>query len=499
MNRRIASLAVLAAVVLAACGGGTDRGTLTGGPAQTARPPGDTTPAAATGSPGTADLIARDAPGRYRISAPADWHVNQDTAGRVVATDGSTRIAVWPFFTSATAFAVDGASAALAQWIATAAPGVTLTTVAPSPTGDGVVARGRAASGHEALAFVRWAATGRGIAGIAGVVETPDLRAAAPIAAAILDTFRPEGPPVEEAGPTLDFTTWRDPSEGAFSADVPSGWRVDGGVVRASLLVQSYLALTSPDEAVEVIMGDAFGYYIEPNSTLAYTGLGEGDTYTATDGSQWPIRSYRPGVSFLTEVFFPAAGLEIEVTKVTERPDVAARIPTLGINAFSAGEVEYRLGDRVGQGLIVTEQVSIPVGAAWHPFRLVLVTTPPERTAEAAQAVTRLVESFAIDRDWATMQQQLTAAQSAILTEQNATVSGIISDGYWGRQAIYDALSVRRERATLEVVDLTDDAGTEYRVDAGSDYYWIGPDGRIVGTAVAAAPDIEYRRLFELP
>lgn len=491
VKHRLASLAVLAAVAFTACGGGTGRPVLTDGPTQIPRPTGETTP------PPPADLVARDAAGRYRISTPADWRVSQDAAGRVVATDASTRIAVWPFFTTEPSFDADGASAALAQWIATAAPSVTLTTVAP--TADGVVARGRASSGDEALAFVRWAATDRGSAGLAGVVEAPDVRAAAPVAAAILGTFRPEGPPVEDTGPTLEFTNWRDPSEGAFSADVPSGWRVDGGVVRASLLVQSYLALTSPDEAIEVIMGDAFGYYVEPNSTLAYAGLGEGDTYTATDGSRWPIRSYRPGARFLTELFFPAAGLDVEVTQVTDRPDVAARIPTLGINAFAAGEVEYRLGDRIGQALIVTEQVSIPVGAAWHPFRLVLVTTPPERTAEAAQAVTRLVESFAVDPDWATMQQRLTAAQSAILTEQNATVSGIISDGYWGRQAVYDALSVRRERATLEVVDVTDGAGNEYRVDAGSDYYWVGPDGTIVGTAVAAAPEIDFRRLFELP
>ncbi len=485
MNRHFAVLLVLAAVVFAACGDRTDP------------PAGGTTPPNATDVPGTADLVAQDAPGHYRISAPADWHVSQDAAGRVIATDDSTRIAVWPFFTAATTVDADSASAALSQWVITATPGVTFTTV--DPTGDGVIARGRNAFGDEALAFVRWAAVGRGTAGIAAVIEAPDLRAAAPVAAAILNTFRPEGPPVEDAGATLDFTTWRDPSEGAFSADVPSGWRVDGGVVRTSLLVQSYLVVTSPDESIEVIMGDAFGYYVEPNSTLAYVGLGEGDTYTAPDGTQWPIRSYRPGASFLTEIFFPAAGLEVEVTNVTERPDVAARIPTLDINAFAAGEVEYRLGNRIGQALIITEQVSIPVGSSWHPFRLVLVTTPPERTVEAAQAVTRLVESFAIDRDWAAMQQQLTAAQSAVLTEQNATVSGIISDGYWGRQAVYDALSVRRERATLEVVDVTDAAGNEYRVDAGSDYYWVGPDGTVVGTDVAAAPDIDFRQLLELP
>ena len=149
--------------------------------------------------------------------------------------------------------------------------------------------------------------------------------------------------------------------------------------------------------------------------------------------------------------------------------------------------------------MAITERVSIDIGGAWHPWRVVLVTAPHDRTAEAALAVTRLVESFAVDPNWASAQQKLTAAQSRIIAEQNQAVSAIISGGYWGRQAVYDALSVRRERANLEVIDLTDDAGNAYRVDAGSDYYWIGPDGTIVGTTTSAAPDVDYERLLELP
>jgi hypothetical protein len=45
---------------------------------------------------------------------------------------------------------------------------------------------------------------------------------------------------------------------------------------------------------------------------------------------------------------------------------------------------------------------------------------------------------------------------------------------------------------------VVDDTGREYRVDAGSDYYWIAPDGTILGTQTDAIPTVDFERLFEL-
>lgn len=502
MNRRF----VLGAVVLivAACGGSTAAPSTvptstdpvpSNTPASTA--PESSLTAASPSSP-SAGLVAKDAPGRYRISVPADWQVSQDSNGRVIAGDGSTQLTVWPFFTTVASFGTSNAAAAMDRWLPAVAPGVTFTSAVP--TTSGIIARGSSADG-DALALVDWQSLSQGTSGVAAVVVSPHLADLTGTIADVLGSFVPEGAPDSggAAAPSVSFTAWTDPSEGAFSADMPTGWTIDGKVVRRSLLIQSYMTAASPDGAIRIYMGDAFGYYVEPTSTLAYAGLGEGDTYTATDGSTWPIMRYHPGASFLADVLLPSTGQNIVVTKTTNRPDIAAAIPTIGINRFAAGEVDYTVGDRVGHGMVVTEEVTMGISAAWDPWRVILVTAPPAQMAEASAVVTRMASSFKIDPQWATSQAKATAAQSKIMADQNAAVSGIISDGYWGRQATSDAISVRRERANLDVVDLTDGSGNAYRVDAGSDYYWIGSDGSVVGTTTSAAPAADYRALLELP
>ncbi len=81
----------------------------------------------------------------------------------------------------------------------------------------------------------------------------------------------------------------------------------------------------------------------------------------------------------------------------------------------------------------------------------------------------------------------------------NDDVRETLSSGYWGRQRVYDALSERRSKATLEVEDVLDDAaGVTYRVDSGSDYYWIDPSGAIVGTNTDTRPDVDFREIVRL-
>lgn len=58
-------------------------------------------------------------------------------------------------------------------------------------------------------------------------------------------------------GDNVIWTTFSDPNESAFTIDVPSGWKVEGGMVRRSALdVSAFLRALSPDGSAMILMGD---------------------------------------------------------------------------------------------------------------------------------------------------------------------------------------------------------------------------------------------------
>jgi hypothetical protein len=66
--------------------------------------------------------------------------------------------------------------------------------------------------------------------------------------AKILQSFRVSGAPAKEAAPSLSYVRWQDPRENAFSLDVPSQWKMSGGLFRfASVDTRAGVEALSPD------------------------------------------------------------------------------------------------------------------------------------------------------------------------------------------------------------------------------------------------------------
>jgi hypothetical protein len=133
-------------------------------------------------------------------------------------------------------------------------------------------------------------------------------------------------------------------------------------------------------------------------------------------------------------------------------------------------------------------------------WRLRLFEAPPGREQEAAAALVHMAATFHIDQQWAAAQARTTAQQSRILADELSATSQSVGDGYWGRQAALDDISRRRSNATLGVVDVVDPAsGSSFKVEDGSNYYWIDDRGSIVGTDTNTRPDVDFRQVVALP
>jgi hypothetical protein len=63
-----------------------------------------------------------------------------------------------------------------------------------------------------------------------------------------------------------------------------------------------------------------------------------------------------------------------------------------------------------------------------------------------------------------------------------------------------DEISRRRSNAILSVEDVVDPTtGREFKVESGSNYYWIDHRGTIVGTQTDSRPNLDFRELTRLP
>lgn len=487
---RVVAVALILAIALAGCAG--DGGRADAAATTIAPSTSGVAPPAAT--PSFADHHGDG----FSLVAPDTWGVDADEAGRVVVTgDAGERIVLVPLFAQGSLAAA--AAAAILDRVADDA--LDAAWRAPETLADRVVRMVGTVDGGTAVAMLAWVSSESGSAGFASVASAPDWDAAAPVLAGVLDSFSVTGPPLGRAA-TPPFVTWRDPSEGAFTVDVPAGWTASGGMVRpCPIILQGAVEVRSPD-GIYLKYGSDYPYFVD-EAAGAQFGLGVGDTWPQSCGYQSPVAPYAPGAQFVLDHLAPQVP-GVEILDVRDRADLAGQLASAGLTSYDAGEVEYRYEDdgvaRRGIVLAITEHTTLGGVGTWDVWRIVIAEGPVTHYDDAVAAGTRLAESFAFDPTWAQAQAQLTAAQSQILAEMSDAISRTMSEGYWGRQAVMDAIFERQSMATLGVEDYLDPVtGTTYRLDTGPSHYWVDPSGTIVGTDTSAAPDVDFREIIQVP
>jgi hypothetical protein len=434
----------------------------------------------------------------FSLEAPRSWSI-AETAGRITLEgESSETVVIWPFFVPGELVEESAQFVAL-RLASKAVPGVTWTET--STPRRGVLRLAGDSPNARVVVMLLYSGSRAGTAGSLYVTAAPEAEfdRTASTFARLLDSFEARGAPVAKRR-APSFESWTDPIEGAFSVKVPSGWSTTGGTERpSSLLVQATVSTTSADSQITALTTDELPLYVEPSPVLEFGGINEGGTYVDPSGYSSPVRGYAPGAQYVTDYVLPGHVPEAKVIRFQDQPTLARQLATYGINSYDVGEVEYRFKRNgvpyTGGALCITERISIGGYAGWHVWRLFLVEAPSERYGEGLAALRRLAGSFQIDPGWAARQAETTRQQSGIITQMSNDIGDTLSRGYWARQQVYDALAERRSRATLEVEDLTDENGNSFRVDSGSNYYWIDPSGTIVGTDTHTQPDVDFREL----
>jgi hypothetical protein len=457
-------------------------------------------PLSASAQPTAGSWQTHTDPSGFSVNLPTDWNAQRDaSSGRIDlwAPDGN-RVIVWPVFIPDVALQDLGAASVLGQMAQRLWPEAQWTPA--QPAGPRVARTTSQRSDSTGVALFTWTPTPRGTAGQVNLVYSPTLDAMSAnsgVFAEILRSFRSWGAagPGQQGASPMRYVRWQDPTEGAFSTEIPEGWSARGGIVRPNLVgYQAYIETFPQDNASYIYVGDTYPTFSEPDAMQQQFGVGYGGL---------PVAAYMEGTNFLTGYALAqryGAG-EFQVDGVRDRPDLAQTLNSLASGAglwvrYSAGEVDYhflRGGQTMrGNAIGITYRVAmpgVPVGM-WGVVRVALCEAIEGRLGEAQRVLAHMAESEQVNPQWVQAQSNTTMQQSQIIAGAQRDIGNMISQSYQTRSESQDRAAERFDQSIRGVETVVDPGtGTRYEVESGATSYWLSPNGTVVGTDSAFTPD----------
>lgn len=458
-----------------------------------------------TAQAGSTEFRSYNDPSGASLLLPEGWQARRDAqTGRLEAGDGeSAAVVIWPVYSERRldASEVKGLTSALLRQLHPQSRWQS-----PQQAAAGLFrTSGRSQDGLRQAALAAWQAGQKGTLLTLYTVSAPQGRfeRLAGDFVEILNSFRPpQGNPREERTnepPQPSFVRWNDPTEGAFSTEVPAEWKVQGGVVRPNpILAQAKLEAWSPDGAVYAYLGDAFPWFIEPNGFVS-----AGQVYTDPMGGRWPVAPYAPGAEFLSRHLLPQRLGDFEVVSSQPRPELAQALSRLTQSRCDAAQLSYRFQlqgrSYAGTAVCITQAFYSGGFSSWKVLRLGLAEAPQERVGEASAALARMSAGLRLNPQWLNREAAKAGVNSRIISEMNEVLGRQISESFRRQWQSGNAVAKRDAKARRGIEEVYDPlTDTRFEVESGSRHYWIDPQGRIAGTLTQTAPSVDHRELLLL-
>jgi hypothetical protein len=324
---------------------------------------------------------------------------------------------------------------------------------------------------------------------------------------------KPPSLPARESMPPADvkFTRFTDPLEQAFSAEVPAGWRSEGGLARSGMIqINPYLRVLSPDKMTYLMMGEPTLPSYAPLTQLGVQlGFKEGTLYSAGLGQQVLIMHYMPGAEFARAYGLTALGNICPALKFVsgkERPDLAHQaevgVPTVIPSTVTGGEAQFTCthNKQEMEGRIEAATRITRDNIGWAVIWLQGFVAPKGQADRAQAILSHILSTTVWDPKWTQMQNNLSQQAGQAISQRIA--------GYERQQAAF----MQKLNSVDENFTAMDEliSGNSHYHDArtGQDYLlnnlnpfkWIDDSGRILGTQSNIKPPwgTSYRSLTQV-
>jgi hypothetical protein len=329
---------------------------------------------------------------------------------------------------------------------------------------------------------------------------------------------------------------WVDPTEHAFSVNVPAGWRISGGTHRNSPIdARNYVRAESADGKIRVWINDPnILPRQEPHPAYYALGWYEGRVVQSVSGPML-IKRFDTGARFAQEFtaqrlcsrprFLSAFNLPAETRRMNAAvAPVAARA---GVRAVpSAGELVYRCGDWFGYTYAVTVLAftTLQGPRSWAVYELAGYLSDKSEVVTARYVMNAMKTSLAIDPVWKAQyerqihdttgalmeisnritQESIRQAQQSLeqsiaqvqrrQQEFNQMTEGSMAS-FQRQQESQDRIRQRWSDITLGQIHGCDDLGNCTEVSNDYQYYWT-KDGRTIvgGPSDGSSPGPEYHK-----
>jgi len=237
------------------------------------------------------------------------------------------------------------------------------------------------------------------------------------------------GTAVAQTAPGTGWTTFTEPSERAYTVEVPQGWRVAGGVKRlAPSEARPWLTAVSPDGQTEMFVGDpSVPWYSTPHPEI---GLREGNQSAGIHGQAMTVAAYETGAEYATRYGTRALAsvcANVQALGTQPRPDVEDQVRPLieystrldaGMATFSC----ERNGQPFSAEVVAATNLFAPNpnGGVWRPAALYGFRTPQGNEAAAQQILEHMQQSLVPDPQWRDAMKRAAEAETQAMMQQNA-------------------------------------------------------------------------------
>lgn len=328
------------------------------------------------------------------------------------------------------------------------------------------------------------------------------------------------GLPTTRPQAVTHFEVWRDPTEAAFKAILPSGWTATGGVRRPYFGGDLNFAAQDPTRTISVyFQSPGYPYFVEPSPPTDLTCQEAPATPICNEGTTVLLAPSNPASTAVVWHYLQAQ--EFVATKVlTElraaHPD--ARLVTSNARPeLSKQTLIYILATRVTgadalfeyshngiayqEGVVVTtDELATPSGSIWY-FTVAGVSAPKSEFASSGvTAFAGILPTVTVDLNWLIKELQDQSASTALIQQ---------ASDFLKQQDYREFLSISESNASvgeawanaLGGVELWQNPETkEYfnlLMEPGADYVWYCGTG-ITRTSVEQSPNpagcVEMRR-----
>jgi hypothetical protein len=209
--------------------------------------------------------------------------------------------------------------------------------------------------------------------------------------------------------PVTTWVTFEDPTEHAFTVEVPKGWTVRGGLYRLGYSDhRQMIDITSPDGKTNVRIGDvAIPIYFLPDNNHR-----PGDIYDLGAQARATVATYKGGQAFAA-LYGPARFKAVCTSLAPRHADALVAVPRYALDPSevrptqsSVGQATYDCALAAGSRVAYAYSETMLFGAFWLIPRLVSFVAPPDQVALAESIMLHAVETFRQEQTWLAQQTQ---------------------------------------------------------------------------------------------